>query len=346
MNVVIAGAGPSGCKVAEIIVRKGYDVLILEEHSQIGKPVQCAGLVSQRIGKIPKEIILNKIKKARFCLKNKHFEVKSKKSVYVIDREKYDKFRARKAKEAGTRFKLNTRFLDFKNGKVITTKGNFQTKLLVGADGPNSTVAKNSGIELPENLLKAVQVRVKSDFNSNTVELWFGSDIASGLFAWVVPENEYIARVGLMTNENPNKYFEKFLKDRIGKAKIMDKIGGMGRYGLIKCSVANNVLLVGDAACQVKPFSMGGVVYGQIGAEYAGKTCIRALEANDFSKKLLKKNYDRQWKKELAGPIRRGLLMKKIFSNILTNPFSFELIEKLKITKISSFLDMDFLGKR
>jgi len=346
VDVVIVGAGPSGCKTGEIIAKKGYKVLILEEHSKIGVPTQCTGLVSQRIGRIPKEIILNKVKKARFCSKDKYFEVKSKKSVYVIDRKKYDVFRAKKAREAGAKITLSTRFLNFKNGKVFSRKINFQTKLLVGADGPNSTVAKISRIKLPENLLKAIQVRAKSNFNSDIVELWFGSNIAPNLFAWVVPENENIARVGLMTNKNPNKYFEKFLKERIGDAKTRDKIGGIGRYGLIKKSIAENVLLVGDAACQIKPFSMGGIVYGQIGAEYAGKGCIRALEANDFSEKFLKKNYDKQWKKELAGPIRKGLLMKKIFSNVLTKSFSFELIEKLRITEISSFLDMDFLGTK
>lgn len=346
MDIVIVGAGPSGSRTAEIVASKNYEVLVLEEHGEIGKPVQCAGLVSHRIEKIPKQIILNKIKKARFFCGKKYFEIKSKKSVYVIDRGKYDKFRARKAKEAGAKFKLNTRFLDFKDGKVITSNGNFQIKLLVGADGSNSTVATKTGIKLPKNLLKAVQVCVKSNFNSDTVELWFGSDIAPGLFAWVVPENENIARVGLMTDKNPNKYFEKFLKERIGNGKIINRIGGVERYGLIKKSVSDNILLVGDAACQIKPFSMGGIVYGQIGAKYAGKTCVKALKANQFSEKFLKKNYDKQWKKELAGPIRKGLLMKKIFSNVLNKPYSFELIKKLKITKLSSFLDMDFLGKK
>jgi len=344
-DTIVIGAGPSGCRTAEILANKNYEVLVLEEHSQIGKPVQCAGLVSHRIGKIPKQIILNRIKKARFFCGKKYFEVKSKKPVYVIDRGKYDKFRTRKAKEAGVKFKLNTRFLDFKNGKVITTKGNYKTKILVGADGPNSTVAKISKIKLPENLLKAVQVRVKSNFDSSAVELWFGSDIAPSLFAWVIPESKNIARVGLMTDKNPNKYFEKFLRERISDAKTMDKIGGIGRYGLIKKSVTKNVLLVGDAACQIKPFSMGGIIYGQIGAKYAGEACIKALKVNDFSEKFLKKNYDKRWKKELAGPIRKGLLIKKIFSNILNKSYSFELIKKLKITKFSSFLDMDFLGK-
>ncbi|MDI6798735.1 MAG: NAD(P)/FAD-dependent oxidoreductase [Candidatus Aenigmarchaeota archaeon] len=345
VDVVIVGAGPSGCITGEIVARKGYDVLILEEHSEIGEPVQCTGLVSHRIGKIPKEIIVNKIKKARFYSKNNYFEIKSKKPVYLIDRKKYDKYLGRKAKKAGAKFKLSTRFLDFRNRKVITTKGAYETSLLVGADGPNSTVAKVSGLKLPGNLLKATQVNAKSNFDSDTVKLWFGSEVAPGSFAWVVPENEEIARIGLMAFENPSIYLEKFLKKIIGRIETTNRTGDVMRYGLIKKSVADNVLLVGDAACQVKPFSAGGLIYGKVGAGLAGKACIAALESNDFSEKFLFENYEKEWKKKLANPIRLGMIMKKIFYKIQDRPLAFTLIKNFGIAKLSSLLDVDFLEK-
>ncbi len=338
--MIVVGAGPAGCRTAEIVAKKGYDVLILEEHSCIGRPTQCTGLVSHRIGKIPKNIILNKIKTAKFCCGNSSFEVKSKKPVYVIDRERYDKFLADKARKAGVRILLSTRFLDFVNGKVKTNHGEYETNLLVGADGPNSTVARKTGIELPENILLAMQVRANADFDPAVVELWFG--ITPDNFAWIVPESENTARIGVMTSQSPNRYLEKFIRTRLGEAKTSDRIGDMIRYGLIEKSVCDNALLVGDAASMIKPFSGGGLVYGQIGAEFAGLACLKALESNNFSEKFLLENYDKKWKQELEKPITHGLLVKKIFQKF-SKTFYFNLIKKTGVSKIASSADMDFL---
>jgi len=344
-DAVVVGAGPAGCRTAEIISDRGYSVLVIEEHNVIGKPTQCTGLVSNRIGKIPKKIILNKIKNAKFCSGQSCFEVGSKEKAYVIDRAGFDRFTATKARSSGSEFKIGERFFGFKKNLVYAGQHRYETKILVGADGPNSSVAKAKGIQLPKNFISGMQARIKGKFDCDTVELHFGSDVAPGFFAWIVPEDEYIARVGLMANKNVVKYFEKFVKTNVGNVKIHEKFGDLVRYGLIEKSCSKRVILVGDAACQIKPFSAGGLVYGQIGAKYAGEACIKALEQNDFSEEFFLEHYDKRWKEELAGPIRTGLLFKKIFSAVCDKPFVFDIVKNLGIVKLSSFLNMDFLGK-
>ncbi|MEM5870284.1 MAG: NAD(P)/FAD-dependent oxidoreductase [Candidatus Aenigmatarchaeota archaeon] len=339
-DCVVVGAGPAGCRTAEIVAREGYEVLILEEHPRIGEPVQCTGLVSKRIGKIPREIILNKVKKAKFFCGKEFFEVDSREPMFVLDRRKYDLWLARKAKKAGAVLQTSTRFLDLKQDKILTTKGKFQTKILVGADGPNSTVAKKVGIELPKNLLFGLQVEVQSNFDANTVELHFG--LIPNSFAWVVPEDEERARVGLLSFQNPNKYLEKFLKKRFGKIRIFNSTGDVIRYGLIKNSVSEKVLLVGDAACQVKPFSLGGLIYNKISSEIAGKAVIKSLEENNFSLNFLRENYDKKWKEKLAWPIRKGIFLRWLFSKISRKGI-FSSIKKFGLEKFANFLDVDLL---
>ena len=45
-DVVVVGAGPVGGFLAQRMCEEGASVLLLEEHAQIGRPFQCAGLVN------------------------------------------------------------------------------------------------------------------------------------------------------------------------------------------------------------------------------------------------------------------------------------------------------------
>jgi len=345
-DLIIVGSGPAGCRTAEIVAREGYKVLVIEEHSEVGIPTQCTGFVSKKIGDVPEEIIVNRIAKAKFISDGKSFEVRAKEPMQLMDRHAFDVFRSDLAKSAGAELQFNTRFIGYENHKVITTKGIFETEMIVGADGPNSTVAKIFGIKPPENQLFLVQVRAKGNFDSDVAELHFGSDIAPGNFAWVVPENKSIARVGLMTAAHPGNYFEEFLKQRLGnKIEFSDRLGDVIRYGLIEKSVGDGMMLVGDAASQVKPFSAGGLVYGQMCAEIAGEAIVKAFQKNDFSEEFFKENYEKKWKRKIAKGIKRGIAVKKIFEKIQDKPLAFSTIKRLGIASLAEFFDVDFIGK-
>lgn len=352
-DIIVVGAGPIGCKVGELTAKKGFKVLILEEHPEIGLPVQCSGLVSHRIFKlsgVSKKVIVNKVRKAKFYCSNNHMELESKKNVYVVDREKFDKEIAAKCEDAGAKIKISTRFEDYKKInnliEVKTTKDNLQTKILIGADGPNSTVANVAGIKLPDNILIGIQVTVESHFDPNTVELWFGSKICPDFFGWVVPEKENFARVGLASSKKVAERFNNFIKIRLkNKTKFKNKLAGPIRYGLIESSVSNNVVLVGDAACHIKPFSGGGIIYGLIGTDFVADACIKALEREDYSLKFFKENYDDVWKNRLAGPIRKGLIMKDLIHSFSDRQLSFlfSAVNATRIKKLLEFTDMDLI---
>lgn len=47
-DVLVIGAGPTGSNAARLLALRGWSVLLVEEHPQVGLPVQCAGLVTPR----------------------------------------------------------------------------------------------------------------------------------------------------------------------------------------------------------------------------------------------------------------------------------------------------------
>src|SRR3990170_3705657 len=48
-DVVVVGAGPAGGLVAQHVANAGLRVAIVEEHREVGEPVQCGGLVTPRV---------------------------------------------------------------------------------------------------------------------------------------------------------------------------------------------------------------------------------------------------------------------------------------------------------
>ena len=349
-DVIVVGAGPIGCKTAELLGKNNLKVIVLEKNNEIGKYSACTGLVSHRIfdlSGISKKVVVNKIKSARFySTKNNFIELKHKTPVYVIDRNKFDKELADKAKKY-SQIKLSTSFEDYMiEDNVVRVKTNkeiLRTKILIGADGPNSLVAKKSKIERPNNLLVGFQSTIKSDYISDTVELWLKQ--SPDFFAWVVPENNEWARIGIAAKNNVTKYFRKFVEMTIDKKiKYKNQISGLIRFGVIKNSVNDNVILVGDAASQVKPFSGGGLVYGFIGSKIAADVCTKAIKNKRYDHSFLKENYNEIWKQKLYWPMKKGLLLNKIINNISESILDFGIKSSNIIKPFLENEDMDLLS--
>jgi len=318
-DVIIIGAGPAGCRTAELLAEEGKKVLVIEEHKKIGEPVQCTGLISANLLDIhynlPKRIILNRIGRARFFSPNgTSFSLSPKRRVLVIDRTAFDKWLFQKAKRAGAKFKLGTKFRKFKQLKdrivVSTSKGNFEAEVLVGADGPLSRVREQMKLEFDYHQ-QIFSQRIETGKFANEAQLRFVGEY----FSWVVPISKTKALAG-----GPSK-----------EMKFKGASGGIMRYGLLKTAHKGDIYLVGDAALQVKPFSCGGVVYGQIGADCLAQAILE------------NRDYDELWKKELIWPIRKGLLLCQFYK--LPNwakSLLFEIITRTCSEKLLEKLDMDF----
>ncbi len=222
-----------GLYTAGLLAEKGVSVLVLEEHAEIGKPIQCAGIITPRVfdftGQEPwglpvRGAIFHPPKGAPLSFKAQQTKA------LVVDRARFDKDIARFALARGANLALKHSFHGFSRSgdgtlelQVHDSHRNgitkLKTKLLVGADGVASRVRQAANLPGPDRMVSGFQVdlggSLPGDLDPESVELFLGSRYAPGFFAWLVPIPGGV-RVGLCSAS-------------FGKA-----LGGLGKPSLLK----------------------------------------------------------------------------------------------------------------
>ena len=350
MTTTIIGAGPAGCFLARKLAKKGIPVTVVEEHDKVGEPLQCSGLVSGNlleVVSIPEDLIINHIHRAKFFFGEKEIDFKGK--AFVLDRIGFDRHMYEKAALAGVKFHFNERYVDYAyKNKVVshTNMRDIESDFLVGADGPGSSVGKQIGVF--NNVIPAMQVRAKGEFNPDTVELHFGK-YAPEFFAWVVPESESVARIGLATRSDITEALKNFLRDK-GIKTFIDRQAGLIPIDYHEDFVADRVALVGDAASQTKSTTGGGLTTGLASAKILAQALLKGYDENSFDREFLAAHYVDVWKRGIGKELKRAYAIRKImdtfsekdyleFSNVLKNEeFRRKLEENVDMEMYSKFL--------
>lgn len=353
-DVLVVGAGPSGSYLSYRLSKLGYDVLNLEEHREIGKPVECTGLVSERVFKYVKsKARVNTVTGANVYFPNrKSIHVEKAEKTIVIDRDSFDKDVAAMSIGAGTDLRIGSKVFDVRvdkdgakirykeDGKIKEERG----KIVVGADGINSRVRRDLYNVVPKRIVSAYQVDSAVEMpDQDSVEVYLGSESTNGFFGWATPSGE-ITRIGVgVYKASAIKYFKK-INERFPKDRILGINGGGIPIAYLKKTYGHRSLLVGDAAGIVKPLTGGGIYTGVVSAEHAANTIGRSLEREDYSENTLRL-YQKEWKKELGRELWFDGFIQRHFAGISDRHLDriYDIVSSLKIIDvINSTGDIDY----
>ncbi len=335
LDVLVVGAGPSGSRIAWNFAKGGYNVVLIDRAEVIGEPCQCAGLITPRtfdyLGY--ERPILKEMDGARLWGPKESFLdfQASETKALVIDRPDLDRSIANKAVEAGAELLHGHTYLGHEKidggikAKIRNKDKKFhiETKLLVGADGPLSRVAKNSGISGKREILTAFGADVQGYRGKDThVDLFVGSELAPRFFGWGIPTGPNEGRIGVATTlpHKPMPFFrDYFLKGApsklLGGAKIINLISGLIPFGVANPSYTDNVILTGDAAGMAKPTSGGGIYSGLISADAAFEVASRALDSGELSSANLSP-YQELISNRIGGELTKGSYLRKAFLSL------------------------------
>ena len=333
-DVAVVGAGPAGSTTALELSRKGIRVLLLEEHAQVGVPVHCAGLVTPRAleaaGGTP-ALVLNEIKGVRIhSPTGKVLTLGGDKvRALVIDRSGLDQALAQKAQERGTTLSLKTRVLGLErvDGHVRLHlqrdghRSHLDTHLVIGADGSRSVIAGRDQAHGRPNAVTAIGAEVETGrLDEEFAHVYLGRDVAPNWFGWLVPVDSRHARIGVGTTEPAHdlrRLFETFLSTRrpLRGARILHRYSGSIPLMPLRRFYSDNVMLVGDAAGQVKPTSGGGIYTGVTAARLCATTAKEALSRGDFTRRTLSR-YQHDWNALLGSEMALERYVRRLFVSL------------------------------
>ncbi len=367
VDVLVVGAGPAGSTAAFRLAAHGHRVVVVEEHPRVGLPVQCAGLVSQRVLDLAgsDSFVRAPVRGASVfgpSLGSISFRAESPRA-FVIERSGLDIYLADRAARAGAEYRTATTFEHRLEADGVRERVRLRApdgsirelsaRVVIGADGVSSAVARAYRLRRPVEILPAFEAEFpKSPGDADTVEVYLGRRLSPGLFGWWIPDGAGGARVGVACDADGTSakaYFDRLvahLSRRFGAP-----LGSATAYlasgipiGTLPRTHGDRVLLVGDAAAQVKPLSGGGIFTGMRCAEIAAAVVHEGLERGDLSAVALAE-YDRAWRAELGEELRRALYLRRIFVRLSDDELD-AVIAALKgsesETTIVAFGDIDF----
>jgi digeranylgeranylglycerophospholipid reductase len=153
--------------------------------------------------------------------------------------------------------------------------------------------------------------------DKHATEFYFGS-VAPGGYAWIFPKGDDIANVGLgvintMTSRSAYEHLLDFMKNceaTKNAVPVEFNVGGVPVGGPLENLVTNNVMLVGDAAGQVNPFTGGGIISGMQAGLIAGEVATNAIKNGNWSYESLKE-YKKRFHEEIGNSFKKYLKAKE-----------------------------------
>ena len=328
-DVVVVGSGPAGATAARFAARGGAETLLLDQRPELGHPVQCGEFLPSareladlfpcpeiiaEAYTVPGETVLQETHDM-VCVSPFGHRFRFPLSGYVVSRRAYDKRLALDAEGEGAELRFPCGVTRVRDGIVELAGGDrVEARVVVGADGPLSTVGRSVGFSPPREMFRMITATVDGA-GSSDIELFFGR-LAPGGYAWRFPR-AHDANVGLGVSHLPNgRRLDGLLEEFVGREEwgpASDRTRWWVPLGPPpESAVRGRAIFAGDAANLVMATNGGGIPTAVLSGRDAGVAAARHVRDG-----VPLTEYDRWWRAHLAGPLARGYRIKRFADRII-----------------------------
>jgi geranylgeranyl reductase family protein len=323
-DTIIVGAGPAGATLGYELSRRGISVLVIEEET-LPRDKTCAGGITARAASILDFDIGSVVERTtygiRFSyrLRDNYIKRHREPFIYMVMRSKFDHLLVQKAREAGATVIDGVRAIELGTSpsgvEVITSDRAYAARIVAGADGAKGVVAKKSGMMQGVPLDLAIETRVPLDDGKlSEWESLVGIDLGQvpGGYGWVFPKKDHLS-VGVGGPAHLSRRLKPYLEQILqhlgvnGDMSLKGHLMPMRRKGMD--IQQERVILLGDAAGLMNPFTREGIFYAIRSAQLAAPVIEKALKSDMIDLKEYEKAVDAQ----LMPSIDMGRALRRIF---------------------------------
>jgi geranylgeranyl reductase family protein len=325
-DVIVVGAGPAGATLAYELAKRGIGVLVLEKE-KLPRYKCCAGGVTSKAAKLLdfdiSEVTEDVIHEVSFTfnLGSPYLGQDSQPLIYTVMRDAFDYFLVQKAQQLGAALmdgqKVTQVAVSGDWVEISTADNTFRSRLVVGADGAYSVVARELGmgksigyaagieseIVVPEEELAKWKSRVQIDLGC-----------IPGGYAWVFPKRNHLSiGVGCQASKTRDlhAHHQKFLNslsiDNYTVTKSSSHLIPTCTKGRIVWQ--DKALLLGDAAGLADPLTGEGIYNAILSAQLAAPV----IEDSLVRGKVGLQDYQEIVERKIMSELKMARTLSKIF---------------------------------
>ncbi|MBW1596249.1 geranylgeranyl reductase family protein [Streptomyces sp. JJ38] len=337
-DVVVVGAGPAGASAAHAAAVTGRRVLLLEK-AELPRYKTCGGgIIGPSRDALPPGVELplqDRVHAVTFSLDGRFARTRrSRRMLFgLVNRPEFDQALVEAAQKAGAELRTGVTVTrveqhgpavpDRRTVAVVLSGGEtVLARAVVGADGSASRIGGHVGVKMDQ-----VDLGLEAEIPvpATVAEDWAGRVLIDwgplpGSYGWVFPKGDTLT-VGVISARGEGAATKRYLEDFIARLGLAGFEPEVSSGHLTRCRADDSpltrgrVLVCGDAAGLLEPWTREGISYALRSGRLAGEWAVRIAEAADaVDARRQALNYAFAIKSGLGVEMGVGRRMHQVFS--------------------------------